>query len=170
MRSFRAASLAVSFAVVLAAVVVAACGGNRPGWTYLPAPSVTPPPSIAASPSAPPASAPASAPASPGASGAPSPAGPTVTVVATTPLRWDTPELTAPADEPFTLEFDNQDATAPHNVVIKNPDGSNVEMGDTAFFQGPEKRTYQVPALSAGEYQFICEVHPTTMIGTLTVE
>jgi plastocyanin len=166
MRSLRAASLAASLAVVLAALVVAACGGNRPGWTYLPAPSVTPPPSVAASPSA----APASAPASPGTSGEPSPAGPTVTVVATTPLRWDTPELTAPADEPFTLEFDNQDATVQHNVVIKNPDGSNVEMGDTAFFQGPEKRTYQVPALSAGEYQFICEVHPTAMVGTLTVE
>ena len=32
-----------------------------------------------------------------------------------------------------------------HNFVLKNPDGSNVDIGDTAFFDGPEVRTYDVP-------------------------
>jgi plastocyanin len=59
-----------------------------------------------------------------------------------------------------------------HNLVIKNPDGSKVQMtGDsTAFFAGPGKRTYQVPGLAAGDYAFMCEVHPTTMKGVLTVK
>jgi plastocyanin len=153
-----AAGLLLTFAL-------AGCGSGRgAGWTYAPAPSATPLPSGAASGS-PAASGPAAS-ASPGAS---APAGATVTVVATTALRFDTPTLEVPANEPFTLVFDNQDATQPHNVVIHNPDGSKVAMGDTAFFTGPETRTYQVPALAAGQYPFNCEVHPTAMTGTLTV-
>jgi plastocyanin len=54
--------------------------------------------------------------------------------------------------------------------VIKDPGGTNVSMGDTAFFTGPEKRSYPVPALAAGAYSFVCEVHPSTMTGTLTAK
>ena len=59
-----------------------------------------------------------------------------------------------------------------HNLVIKNPDGSKVQVsGDsTTFFAGLGKRTYQVPGLAAGDYAFMCEVHPTTMKGVLTVK
>ena len=42
--------------------------------------------------------------------------------------------------------------------------------GDTSFFKGPEKRSYAVAALKAGTYSFICQVHPTTMKGTLVVK
>lgn len=152
----------------LAVVALAACSsGAAPGWTYAPAPSVTPVPSgsASASPSGEPS---ASAPASPSATASGS-AGPVVTVVASTALHWDTPTLQVAADTPFTLEFDNKDATAPHNVVIMNPDSSKVPMeGDTSFFTGPAVRTYQVPGLAAGTYKFICEVHPTSMVGDLT--
>ncbi len=51
-----------------------------------------------------------------------------------------------PADTPFTLEFDNQDATAPHNVVIKDPSGANVSIGDTA----PVHRTGEEVVRGAG--------------------
>ena len=37
------------------------------------------------------------------------------------------------------------------------------------IFNGVETRTYDVPALDAGAYAFVCTVHPT-MIGTLTAQ
>lgn len=171
---------AIPLFAVLSILALAACSsGAGPGWTYAPAPAATP--RASAAPSGSPAVSPAAS-ASPAASGSPAvsgspaasgsgaPAGDTVTVVATSPTKFDTPQLTAPANKPFTLVFDNQDPTAPHNVVITKPDGSKVDMGDTAPFTGPEKRTYQVPALAAGSYPFHCEVHPVAMKGTLTVK
>lgn len=158
MRLHRLAAAGPLFVLVVA---LAACGSGRgAGWTYAPAPSATPVPSGGPS-------------GSPGASGSPSPsgspAGESVTVVATTPLLFDTPSLEVAADQPFTLVFENLDATQQHNVVIHNPDGSKVAMGDTAFFTGPETRTYQVVPLAAGEYKFNCEVHPV-MSGILTAQ
>lgn len=78
--------------------------------------------------------------------------------------------LEAKADTAFTLVFDNQDATAPHNVVINDPSGAAVNIGDTTFFTGPKKVEHVVPALKAGTYTFLCQVHPTTMKGTLEVK
>jgi plastocyanin len=111
---------------------------------------------------------------SPAASGSGAPGvsgGATVTVVATSATKFDTPKLSTEAGKPFTLVFDNEDSSAPHNVVLTNPDGSNVQMGgDTNFFIGPGKRDYQIPALKAGSYPFHCQVHPVAMTGTLTVQ
>jgi plastocyanin len=85
---------------------------------------------------------------------------------------FDPKTLETAADKAFTLVFDNQDSTAPHNLVLKKPDGTKVAVSgdDPAFFTGPGKRTFQVPALPAGDYPYICEVHTTTMMGTLTVK
>ena len=79
--------------------------------------------------------------------------------------------LEAKADTAFTLVFDNQDGTTgPHNIVINDPSNAPVAMGDTAFFNGPLKKSYAVPALRAGSYGFVCQVHPTTMTGKLEVK
>ncbi len=112
-----------------------------------------------------------------GASGAPpasiDPNAPVVTVAAPTGAAstgFDPDTLEVAADTAFTLEFDNQDATAPHNLVLKDPSGANVAIGDTALFTGPAKKAFAVPALDAGDYSFVCEVHPNTMTGTLTAK
>jgi plastocyanin len=174
-------------AIALIAVCAACSAGSAPGWTYAPAPSATPAASGSASgapgasssagASAPasgsPSGAPSSAP-STGASAAPSGAAGSVTIsapvgAATTGFQPTTAETAA--NKAFELVFDNQDNQAPHNLVLLQPDGSKVAVqGDTAFFQGPAKKTFEVPALPAGAYPFKCEVHPTTMTGTLTVK
>jgi plastocyanin len=166
----RYARLAVALVSV---VTLAACsGGAAPTWTYAPAPSATPRGSASPSASASAvASGSPSASGSPGASGSPAASGSVVNIVATNATKFDTPQVSTAAGKPFTIVFDNQDATAPHNVVLQNPDGTAVKMGgDTAFFVGPGKRDYQVPALTAGSYPFHCQVHPQAMTGTLTVQ
>jgi len=80
-------------------------------------------------------------------------------------IAYDKDELSAPADTPFQIVFANNDAGIPHNVEIRQ-DGQSIWMGE--IFNGVETRTYEVPALPAGTYEFICTVHPN-MVGTLTV-
>jgi cytochrome c oxidase subunit 2 len=122
--------------------------------------------------------APAPSGGAPGPSGAPAPsgspapsaaAGPAVELAASG-VQYVEKTLTAPAGAPFQIDFDNQDAGIPHNVTIHkdSPTGELVFAGDV--FPGVAKKTYNVPALSAGTYSFVCAVHPTTMIGTLTVQ
>ncbi|HSG84715.1 MAG TPA: cytochrome c oxidase subunit II, partial [Candidatus Limnocylindrales bacterium] len=82
-------------------------------------------------------------------------------------IAYDTAQLTAPADQPFTIRFANNDAGVPHNVEIRDSSGASLFMGE--IFNGVDTRDYAVPALPAGTYTFICTVHPN-MVGTLTVE
>ena len=75
--------------------------------------------------------------------------------------------LEAPAGTAFKIEFTNNDAGIPHNVEILR-DGVSVWKG--AIFNGVSVQTYDVPALAAGTYQFICSVHPNVMKGDLEVK
>jgi cytochrome c oxidase subunit II len=84
-------------------------------------------------------------------------------------IRFEPLELTAPADQPFTLRFNNAEAVI-HNVVIY--DAENNEVFRSGDLTGPEATgDFAVPALPAGEYTYICEYHPVPdMTGTLIVE
>lgn len=172
---------------IAAAAAVAACSaGSAPGWTYAPAASGTPVPSGAESdgpsgqPSGGASGAPSMAPsvapsATAGDSATPSGGGVAITIKAplgATTTGFDPTTAEAAAGTAFSLTFDNEDNQAPHNLVIFNPDGTTkvAVQGDTAFFTGPAKRDYLVPALTAGAYPFKCEIHPTTMLGTITVK
>lgn len=152
--------LVAALAIVLTA---AACTTASPGWTYAPpTPSPTPGPSTDAS--IPPSQAPASeAPSGEAPSGG---AGGSVVQLSALNIQWEQTELSAPAGAPFTIHFNNKDAGIPHDVVIK--DAGGMEMFRGQIVTGPVEVDYQIPALVAGTYQFICSIHPN-MIGTLTV-
>jgi plastocyanin len=74
----------------------------------------------------------------------------------------------APADTAFTIAFTNNDAGVQHNVALHegSPTGPEAWRGD--IFPGVETRVYEVPPLPAGEYGFICTVHPQ-MTGSATL-
>jgi plastocyanin len=74
--------------------------------------------------------------------------------------------ITIPAGKPFTLALDNKD-TLPHNVVLKDASGSKVFEG--AIVTGPVVTVYDVPAIPAGTYTFVCAVH-SNMTGTATAK
>jgi plastocyanin len=101
----------------------------------------------------------------PGATAAPGGPVDAILEISAQNIAYDTDTLEAPADTPFQIVFANNDAGIPHNVEIKQ-NGQSVWFGD--IFNGVETRTYDVPALPAGTYGFICTVHPN-MTGTLTV-
>jgi plastocyanin len=105
-----------------------------------------------------------------GGGGAPAPASEApavpaadVTITAAN-IDFTTKQVTAPADAPFTIAFDNQD-TVPHDVVIKDGGGGTVFQGE--IVTGPRAIVYDVPALTAGGYTFVCSIHPT-MTGSLS--
>ena len=78
--------------------------------------------------------------------------------------------LSAPADEDFTICFDNQDSGVQHNVNVYTaapPDGESVAAG--GIIVGPAQENLDVPGQPAGSYFYQCDVHPTTMTGTLDV-
>ncbi len=95
------------------------------------------------------------------------PAGGAVVKLSADSIAYSTHALEAPANQPFSIEFSNNEAVS-HNVAIYK--------GDQALFHGslitgPDKVSYVLDALPPGDYTFICDVHPVpAMTGTLTVK
>jgi mono/diheme cytochrome c family protein/plastocyanin len=159
-------------------------GWVDPSWT--PAPGSTPfpacwsdafkvaspSPGASAAPGASGSPGPSGSPAasgSPGASGSPAASGaPSGTVLNESALNiaFEVAALSAPANTPFQIAFENKDAGTPHNIDIKDAGGASVFKGD--IFNGVATKTYDVGPLAAGAYTFVCDVHPS-MTGTLTV-
>ena len=139
------------------------------GWrdvAYAPAPGATPVPAcwkdaFAVSPSP-------SGPATPTPSGG---MGKTYELSAVNPVAFEQSALEVVAGVAFSILFNNKNEGVPHNVAIHEGDANDVgaEIWQGEIFPGIGTRTYNVPALTAGTYAFICTVHPN-MAGTLTVK
>ena len=135
------------------------------GWRdpdYTPEPGATPFPACWADEFAAPS-------ASPGGSAEPSgaPAETIIEISASSSTAFDANEFTVPADEAFQIHFSNNEAGVPHNVEVKDSSGGSLMRGE--IINGVADVTYDVPALAAGAYPFICSVHPN-MTGTITAE
>src|SRR5512135_2254810 len=141
----HARHLAPFLLAVVVGASAAACVTATAGWTYAPAPSVTPPPSVAPSGSA--------------GSPAPSEAAGGVQISALN-VAFEQASVTAPAGKAFQIVFDNKDAGTPHNVAIHKDSATGAEVFKGDIVTGPATKTYDVPALDAGTYAFVCSVHP----------
>ena len=142
-------------AALLSLILVAACTSAEAGWTYAPAPSKAPAPSGSGSRRLRP---------QPSGSG-----NANVVVISAVDIKYEQDTLTAPAGTPFQIQFENKDAGVPHNVSLHTGGSTGAEIFKGTIFNGVETRTYDIAALDAGAYAFVCSVHPT-MIGTLNVE
>ena len=80
-------------------------------------------------------------------------------------IKFQQPQVAVKAGTPLAVVFVNQDG-APHNIKISDAAGKDVFKGDIV---SNATVTYQVPALAAGSYTFVCEVHPD-MKGTITAQ
>ena len=139
-------------------------GRHFRGWVdpnYAPAPEATPFPECWSRPG--------------GGTGSPSPGASlppdaTTLEVVAEGIEFDVKELSAPAGEAFGIHFVQEDTgVGGHDVDIRTADGTTV--ADNPVLTDPGETTYVVPALEAGQYSFICSIHPIpAMTGTLTVE
>ena len=76
--------------------------------------------------------------------------------------------LAAPANQAFTIDFDNLDRGIPHNVAIYEDSSAQKMFFKGELIEGPKRTTYSVPALPAGRFFFRCDPHPE-MNGTFIV-
>ena len=145
MRHARLVLLALS--TVLA---VSACASEPAAWTYAPAPSKTPPPS---------------ADASAGTSEAPS----GNVLISASGTVFEQASVDVPAGVAFKLDFDNKDADIPHDVDIHVGDRSGALVFGMDAFPGVALKTFDVPALEAGTYAFVCSIH-VNMTGVMNAK
>ena len=160
-------SLILLVALLVGPALAGCASSATAGWTFAPPPSATPAPAASAggsgAPTASGSSAPGSAaPGSPAASGGAA----DVSIMASN-IAFAPTSVTAPAGRPFTIDFNNMDASVPHDIYIKDSTGADKFEG--AIINGPADTTYNVPALPAGTYTFVCSIH-SNMTGTMVVQ
>jgi plastocyanin len=85
-------------------------------------------------------------------------------------LQFSTDALTFQAGKPTTLHFENNDGGQTHNLAIYTDESATTPKFQGENTTGPQTVDYDIPKLPAGTYFFRCDVHPTTMTGTLTVK
>ena len=101
----------------------------------------------------------------------PAPSGAPVLQLEAKNITFDKKALEVAADQPFVIDFKNDDPSAiTHDVEIRQADGTTILQKQEAI-PGGQAQNYQYTPLPAGTYTFICSIHPVAnMTGTLTVK
>jgi len=79
-------------------------------------------------------------------------------------LTFDPAEITVPAGATVRLTFTNK-ATVPHNLTFDDP----IDVATETVVDPGASQTVEFTAPEAGEYTYVCTLHPG-MEGTLLVE
>jgi plastocyanin len=74
--------------------------------------------------------------------------------------KFDKKCLAAPADQAFTIEFQNLDRGIPHNLAIYADQTAQKALFKGDLVDGPGKATYSVQGIPAGTFFFQCDPHP----------
>jgi plastocyanin len=77
--------------------------------------------------------------------------------------------LSMKAGETTAINVTNK-GSALHNLRIIGLQGASGKDAQTALLQSGQSETIVVTAPKPGAYKYVCDVHPTEMTGTLTVQ
>lgn len=97
--------------------------------------------------------------------------GPAIVTIVAQNLKFDKSTITATAGLDVTVTLENKDAGVLHNIAFYTNRGATSKIFGSELITGPatQKSSFSAPG-AAGSYFFRCDVHPTTMSGTFTVQ
>jgi plastocyanin len=86
-------------------------------------------------------------------------------------MAFNKSAITVSAGAQVTINFDNQDSGIPHNFAAYTDSSASKSIFVGETITGPNQTTYTFTApATPGSYFFRCDVHPTVMTGTFTVQ
>lgn len=91
--------------------------------------------------------------------------GRTVAIVAQN-TAFDVTSLDVTSGDAVTFRFDNRDTAIAHNLHVAGAAGGDAR---TEVEPGPIKQTLRVRFDQPGQFEYLCDVHPLQMRGTITV-
>ncbi len=93
--------------------------------------------------------------------------------VVSTGLNFAPDDIQVPAATEFSIVYENDDASVPHNLAIFATEEDARVGGDpiaaTSVEAGPDTRELSVGPLAAGDYFVWCQVHTSAMTASLIV-
>ena len=69
------------------------------------------------------------------------------------------------AGVPLRIVLQNEDASVPHDILVRR---GGQDIAKTEIITGVARAEVSFGPLAAGEYEFLCQVHPN-MTGTITI-